>query len=81
MSLVVAGATLRYSTSEKLTRNDSSSSFLSSYHSNSSDALDKIRFEGLTDKSRLEAQVSDNPSTTSRAPCGRQIFRQFLFSF
>lgn len=80
MSLVVAGATLRYSTSEKLTRNDSSSS-PSSYHSNSSDALDKIRFEGLTDKSRLEAQVSDNPSTTSRAPSGRQIFRQFLFSF
>ena len=26
-------------------------------HSNSSDALDKIRFEGLTDKSKLESQV------------------------
>jgi hypothetical protein len=29
--------------------------------SNSSDALDKIRFEGLTDKSRLEAQVRHRP--------------------
>merc|ERR1712159_606434 len=40
-----------------LTASSSSSSSSSSLHnSNSSDALDKIRFEGLTDKSKLESQ-------------------------
>jgi len=34
----------------------------SQFRSNSSDALDKIRFEGLTDKSRLEAQVRHRPT-------------------
>lgn len=51
--------------------------------SNSSDALDKIRFEGLTDKSRLEAQVRTrvHPTARFRRACAHVDLRRFSSRF